>query len=53
MNKEIIAFGDNKTEKQNFHRYKHYISLKNLDIDYISISKYCIGYMDNNYKITA
>ena len=61
MDKEITTFGNNKSEKQKFNRCKNRISLKDVNINSILISKkisscdenckYFIGYIDDDYKI--
>ena len=38
MNKEVITFGDNKTEKCQFRYSKYPININNIDIDKIIIS---------------
>ena len=38
MNKEVITFGDNKTEKRKFRYSKYPININNIDIDKIIIS---------------
>ena len=38
MNKEIVTFSDNKTEKHKFYSYKNPIFLKVVDIDNILMS---------------
>ena len=39
MDKEITTFGNNKSEKQKFNRCKNRISLKDVNINSILISK--------------
>ena len=54
--KKIIKFGDIETKTQKFHQHKKPISIKNIDINKITVSnkvsfgkkrfKYFIGYKD-------
>ena len=56
MEKTIIKFGDIEIEEQKFHKHKRPISIKNIDINKITVSnkvsfgkqgfKYFIGYKD-------
>ena len=39
MEKTIIKFGDIEIEKQKFHQHKRPISIKNIDINKIVVSK--------------
>ena len=58
MGKEILTFGNIKTEKKNFYRNKIPVHLRDVDIEKVLVSnkisfgeKYFIGYLYNDNKV--
>ena len=49
MEKTIIKFGDIKMKKQKFHQYKRPISIDNIDVDKIVVSKN-LSFDKNRFK---